>query len=179
MQKKFPAFVAFIILCLMAFGGGNVLRQKLNPDEFYAKNPIFEPVGRFIKGMVRGPGIITSADANDPGLVEYGSQVYTAQCAECHGTELQGQPNWRVRKADGLLPAPPHDATGHSWHHSDALLFAYTRDGGQPLMPDGMKSGMPAFGEILNRHDIWAVLAYIKSTWPQEIQDRQAKQNPP
>lgn len=161
----------------MAFGGGNVLRQKLNPGEIYEKNTFFVTIGLLIKGAVRGPGIVTSADFTDPNFVRYGSQVYNAQCSECHGANLEGQPNWKIRKTDGLLPAPPHDASGHTWHHSDQVLFDYTKHGGQPLMPDGMKSGMPAFGNILNDRDIWAVLAFIKSTWPKEIQERQAKHN--
>lgn len=177
MKKKIPAFIAFVVLCLMAFGGGNVLRQTLNPDETNEKNAFFEKVGLIIKGALRGPGVVTSADATDLKLVEYGSQVYNAQCADCHGDKLQGQPNWRTRKPDGVLPAPPHDASGHTWHHSDRLLFDYTKKGGQALMPEGVKSGMPGFGHILNDHDIWAVLAFIKSTWPEEIQERQSKQN--
>ena len=177
MKKKFPAFLAFVILCLMAFGGGNVLRQKLNPDESFERNPFFETLGRTLKGLVRGPGIVSSADAFDAGLVEYGSQVYNAQCAQCHGSDLKGQPSWKIRKADGVLPAPPMDASGHSWHHSDQELFNYVKFGGQKLMPDGVKSGMPAFGDLLNSRDIWAALAYIKSNWPAETRKQQAKRN--
>jgi mono/diheme cytochrome c family protein len=44
-------------------------------------------------------------------------------------------------------------------------------------MSDGNKSGMPAFGNVLNNNDIWAVLAYIKSQWSPKIQAWQAKQN--
>lgn len=177
MRKKIPALLAFIVLCLMAFGGGNVLRQYLNPDIQYPKNQFFDSIGRVIKGALRDPLEVTSADASDLALVEYGSQVYNAQCAECHGDKLQGQPNWKTRKADGTLPAPPHDVTGHSWHHSDQLLFDYTKQGGQALMPEGVKSGMPAFGGVLNDKDIWSVLAFIKSQWPNETQTRQAQQN--
>ena len=177
MQKKFPAFLAFVILCLMAIGGGNMLRQSLNPEENKPKNEFFEAIGLAIKGMLRDGETVTFADVKNLKLVEYGSQVYNAQCADCHGKKLQGQANWKIRNSDGILPAPPHDASGHSWHHSDQLLFDYTRNGGQVLMPEGVKSGMPAFGETLNDQDIWAVLAFIKSTWPEEIQTRQNSMN--
>ncbi len=177
MKKKVPAFLGFTALCLMAFGGGNVLRQSVDPDLPYAKSGIYETLGRFIKNTVRGP--TGTADATNRNQVVYGSQVYNAQCAECHGNNLQGQANWRTRKADGLLPAPPHAAAGHSWHHSDQELFDYTRGGGQALMPDGKKSGMPAFADRLNDQDIWAVLAFIKSTWPADIQKQQAEKNHP
>ena len=176
MKYVVPA-LGFIALCLMVFGGGNVLRQKMYPEEYLGKNEFLETVGRYIKGALRGYDY-SYADAKDRRLVNYGSRVYTAQCASCHGVKLQGQPDWKVRKSDGVLPAPPHDATGHTWHHSDDLLFGYTKLGGQALMLKGVKSGMPAFGAFLNDDDICAALAYIKSTWPPEIQAKQAHQNP-
>jgi hypothetical protein len=58
-------------------------------------------------------------DPNDSKLVERGKIVYEEQCANCHGEHLEGEPNWQRRKPNGELPAPPHDASGHTWHHSD------------------------------------------------------------
>lgn len=40
-----------------------------------------------------------------------------------------------------------------------------------------MTSGMPAFGEILTDGDIAAILAFIKSTWPDRIRAIQAERN--
>ncbi len=118
---------------------------------------------------------ITWADPGNKQLVERGRPIYGDNCAACHGDNLEGQPNWRVKNEDGTLPAPPHDATGHTWHHPDELLFAITRDGGQKNAPAGFKSGMPEFGEALSDEDILAVLAYIKSRWPDEIRKRHAQ----
>ena len=56
-------------------------------------------------------------------VVTHGAQIYAAACASCHGADLEGQPNWRFRNADGRLPAPPHDETGHTWHHDTIALF--------------------------------------------------------
>ena len=69
----------------------------------------------------------------------------------------------------GYLPAPPHDATGHTWHHPDTQLFAITRHGTAALVGNGYKSRMEGFGDTLSDDDILAVLAYIKSTWPPGI----------
>lgn len=113
------------------------------------------------------------ADAGDAGLVALGRTVYDANCAACHGANLEGQPNWRNRQADGTLPAPPHDDTGHTWHHPDGQLFDITKYGGQPGMPAGFKSGMPGFEETLTDRQIVATLAYIKSRWPVTIRRRQ------
>ena len=106
-----------------------------------------------------------------------GKALYAETCAACHGANLEGQENWRSPGEDGRLPAPPHDETGHTWHHSDQVLFDYTKLGGREVMAaQGMEfdSGMPGFGDQLTDQEIWNILGYIKSTWPEEIQDMQA-----
>ena len=106
------------------------------------------------------------ADPGDAARVAIGERVYAQHCASCHGARLEGQPNWRSRLPNGRLPAPPHDETGHTWHHADALLFAITKQGVvPPYAPAGYESDMPAFGRTLSDDEIWAVLAFIKSRW--------------
>ncbi len=114
-------------------------------------------------------------DAGDAGQVALGQAVYAAQCANCHGARLEGQPNWRQRLANGRLPAPPHDAEGHTWHHPDAMLFDITKQGLGPYAPAGYESDMPAFAGALADAEIAAVIAYIKSTWPPDIRARQKR----
>lgn len=112
-----------------------------------------------------------------PAVIDSGRAVYLAHCARCHGKDLEGEPNWRTRDAQGLLPAPPHDPSGHTWHHSDQVLFALTKYGpGYYAGPDYL-SRMPAFDGMLSDDAIWSVLAFIKSTWPDEIASRQAALN--
>jgi mono/diheme cytochrome c family protein len=94
-----------------------------------------------------------------------GKQIYLDSCASCHGTNLKGQPNWKQRLPNGRLPAPPHDATGHTWHHSDRQLFRIVKEGPGAIMP-GYETDMPGFGAVLTDGEITAVLEYIKSTWP-------------
>ncbi|SHI71844.1 Cytochrome C oxidase, cbb3-type, subunit III [Palleronia salina] len=107
---------------------------------------------------------------DDPDEIALGRRVYDAECASCHGADLQGQPDWQSPGADGLMPAPPHDETGHTWHHPDAMLFALTRDGlGAVLGDPDYESGMPAFAGRLSDDEIRAALSFIKSTWPDEI----------
>lgn len=118
-----------------------------------------------------------SADINDRSAVTLGEVVYREHCAACHGQRLEGQPNWRIRFPDGRLPAPPHDATGHTWHHPDQHLFDIVKYGTAALVGGDYNTDMAAFGDRLSDREIWAVLAYIKSQWPEEIQDRQARMN--
>ncbi len=115
------------------------------------------------------------ADATDPALVARGEPVYRQHCASCHGVNLEGEPNWMLRNEDGTLPAPPHDATGHTWHHPDAQLFETTKFGTAAVVGSDYKTNMPGFADSLGDEDIWAVLAYIKSQWPPEIQATHAR----
>lgn len=109
-------------------------------------------------------------DAANRGQVARGEGLYRQHCAACHGAQLEGQPEWRRRLTNGRLPAPPHDASGHTWHHPNELLINIVRDGMvPPWAPEGYASDMPAFAGKLTEEDIRAVLAYIQSSWPAEV----------
>jgi mono/diheme cytochrome c family protein len=119
-------------------------------------------------------GFVGHAATPDTGAraqIERGRVIYSQNCASCHGANLEGQADWQIRKTDGKLPAPPHDATGHTWHHSDRQLSDLTKHGLKDIVP-GYESDMPAFESVLNDAEIASVLAYIKSTWP-SIRDKQ------
>lgn len=116
-------------------------------------------------------------DPSDQALVARGKEVYANNCAACHGANLEGQPEWRKRQANGRLPAPPHDESGHTWHHPDAQLIDIVKNGLVPgrTAPAGYESDMPAYGQSLSDADIVAVLAFIKSAWPREALDAQKR----
>jgi mono/diheme cytochrome c family protein len=100
----------------------------------------------------------------DAGQVSAGQPLYEVHCAACHGLQGEGQPDWKVRNADGTFPAPPHDSSGHTWHHADALILEIIDQGSR--MPG---SPMLAFGDKLNEAEQEAILTYIKTWWgPQE-----------
>ena len=97
-----------------------------------------------------------------------GEEIFTTTCVSCHQAGGVGQPNWHIPNSQGVLPAPPLNGDGHTWHHSDGFLYRYVENGGKmletPSLPD-FKSGMPAFGEQLSHGEIVAVLTYVKSLW--------------
>ena len=105
-----------------------------------------------------------------------GRKIYDARCAACHGADLQGQPEWQTPLASGRMPAPPHDSSGHTWHHSDRELFTITKQGIQAVVP-GYSSDMPAFEGVLTDDEIRAVLAYIKSHWAKQERGYQAERS--
>jgi len=100
-----------------------------------------------------------------------GRTLYLDNCAVCHGDNLEGAPDWRQQNSDGTFPAPPHDSTGHTWHHADGMLFEYTKIGGaeklRQMGVNSVVSSMPAFAKLLTDAEIRSVLEYIKSTWPE------------
>jgi len=114
-------------------------------------------------------------DTADPVL---GQPLYQENCASCHGAKLEGEPNWRSSTDDGTLPAPPHDETGHTWHHGDDLIFNYTKLGGQAALAQSgitnFNSGMPGFEEQLSDDKIWHIIAFIKSNWGARAQEMQS-----
>ena len=150
-MKHFPLF-AFIGVGIIAFAGW----------------ALFSPT----------PETVVVNSRSDDAIA--GQALYQENCASCHGSNLEGEANWRSPKEDGRLPAPPHDETGHTWHHGEELLFNYTKLGGKAALAQqgiDINSGMPSFSDQLHDQQIWDILAYIKSTWPERQQNLQAKQS--
>lgn len=111
----------------------------------------------------------TGRAASSQALAE-GRTLYLDHCAVCHGKNLEGQVDWQTPGPDGAFPAPPHDETGHTWHHSDELLFKITKFGSKAALGlDDPQLSMPAFKDVLTDEEIASILSFIKSTWPEEI----------
>lgn len=118
--------------------------------------------------------LVASGDAS-AATVALGKTLYAKHCAACHGTNLEGQRDWKIPLPSGRMPAPPHDASGHTWHHADGVLFRITRDGPAAVVGGGYRSDMPGFGNVMSDNEIRAVLAFIKSTWPEQERQYQAE----
>ena len=101
--------------------------------------------------------------------VAQGQALYAQYCASCHGANLAGAPNWRMTLPDGSLPPPPHDGSGHTWHHADGLLLSIIADGGDPAF----NSKMPPFKDKLTEEQARLILDFLKSTWDQEKREFQ------
>jgi len=104
--------------------------------------------------------------------------IYAANCASCHGDKMQGQPDWRHVNAQGLLPAPPLDGTGHAWRHGNAELLHIMRFSVLDQAGDGYKTDMPAFDGKLSERDLGDLLALIRGSWPAGVQAAQSFLNP-
>lgn len=103
-----------------------------------------------------------------------GKKVYEQRCASCHGITGEGQyPSVQTQSTSAVLGAPPHNATGHSWLHSDAHLLLVIRKG---FSATGFPA-MPAFGNELSENEMQAVINYIKTWWQPEQLAAQATTN--
>jgi mono/diheme cytochrome c family protein len=123
---------------------------------------------RAVAGLIASLAFVQPAVAQGQG----GRNLYQTNCASCHGAQLEGQPNWMSRLPNGRLPAPPHDETGHTWHHSDDQLFRIVKEGLAVFAP-GYETDMPAFADRMTDDEIRAVIDFIKSTWPERERDYQ------
>lgn len=104
-----------------------------------------------------------------------GKALYAERCAACHGAKLEGQRDWKGPLPSRRMPAPPHDLSGHTWHHPDDVLFRITKEGPAAVVGRGYQSDMLGFGNVMSDEEIHAVLAFIKSTWPEEARRYQAE----
>jgi copper transport protein len=84
-----------------------------------------------------------------------GRQIYTPNCASCHGLTGRGDGPAGVR----LNPRPADFRVHMADGHTDAQLFDWVTHGVSG-------TGMPPFEEQLSREEIWHVINYIRSFAP-------------
>ncbi len=154
-------FIVFVSLLTITAAATEEPRKRIQMNtelmEFLAGEPVVN------KGS---DGELTQIPIQTESLIAQGLSVYKNHCAVCHGANLEGQKNWEQPDSTGLLPAPPHDDAGHTWHHADDQLFEIVKYGPAVAMGDATyTSGMPAFSARIPDDDILAVLVYIRSTW--------------
>ena len=149
--------------------GADMTRRQLQMAAAGAVALLALGLGWFLIPKTSGGADSALLRPDDADVVAMGRRIYTETCAECHGARLEGEPNWQTRDVEGFMPAPPHDETGHTWHHPDQVLFDITRHGVQKFAGADYQTKMPAYDKILSDHEIVAVLSYIKSRWPAKI----------
>jgi mono/diheme cytochrome c family protein len=68
-------------------------------------------------------------------------------------------------KPGGGYLAPALDVSGHMHHHAPDVLMSYLKNG-SPAEDSSMRS----FQDRMSDQDMRAVLAYLWSLWPEELQ---------
>jgi len=107
--------------------------------------------------IIGGPRAVLADEADD--APDRGVDIFTANCAACHGVAGYPDPDSPLVKSFGVLPANFSDPLFNSREPSSDWKIVITHGG--PAL--GFSEKMPAFGESLSVDDIDAVLAYIKT----------------
>jgi mono/diheme cytochrome c family protein len=115
--------------------------------------------------------------SSDTPRLEEGERIYRQYCAGCHGIEGEGMPNWERPNAQNELPAPPHGPEGHTWKHSDAMLYRIISEGWRDPWNKTERLTMPAFKDVLTPAEIRAVVDYIKTFWTLEQRRHQVEES--
>ena len=113
--------------------------------------------------------------------IELGRSVYEKHCASCHGARAEGAPNWQEPDAQGEMPAPPHNAEGHTWKHSDAMLYRIVMQGWRDPFNKTKRLTMPGFSGTLSPKEVRAVITYLKTLWTPEqrrFQQEESRKQP-
>ena len=105
-------------------------------------------------------------NSNIDSMASLGESVFNKNCVSCHGVKGQGlATDWKVKDSNGNYPPPPLNGTAHTWHHSpEQLLYTINKGGTE------MGGQMPAFEKRLTEEEKWALIDYMYSLWPKEIQ---------
>jgi mono/diheme cytochrome c family protein len=99
-----------------------------------------------------------------------GARLYQEHCAQCHGPEAQGHPDWENPK---VIAAPPLNGTGNEWKRRKADLVAIIRRGAKR----GQETTMPGWDGRLTDQEIEDVIAWFQALWPMDVYDRWQKAN--
>lgn len=125
-------------------------------------------------------GVGKSAESTQPSgfdaaALALGSRRYAELCAQCHGPEAQGHPDWQTPNDGTFTAAPPLDASGNAPKRSKTQLAATIRQG---VRRDGVDL-MPAWGGRLSDAEIDAIIAWFQSLWPPAVYGAWQQQNQP
>ncbi|MFT7471571.1 MAG: mono/diheme cytochrome c family protein [Kiritimatiellia bacterium] len=125
-------------------------------------------------GSVASPASASSEEISEQMEVErwnsaeqvvLGREVFTQNCAVCHGAQAQGTvEDWREKLDDGSFPPPPLNGSAHAWHHPQEILLRVIDYGGE-----AMGGKMPAFIDVLENDEKLAAVAYFQSFWSDDI----------
>jgi len=115
----------------------------------------------------------TAADHGNAAQVALGHSLYDQHCAFCHGQDLAGKPGWDGDYPTGGRPPLPLDGSAAIARLTDRDLFDVSKFSGQPFSPPSYKNDMPGFEGRLANADLWAIIAFMKSRWPEEAREQQ------
>lgn len=97
--------------------------------------------------------------------LERGARLFQEHCAQCHGPDAQGHPDWQTT---GVVAAPPLNGTGNAWRRSRAELVQVILQG---AARDGVPV-MPAWQGRVSAEEVDDLIAWFQALWPAEVYAR-------
>ncbi len=120
------------------------------------------------------PSVVpTPTRSFSPDSVARGGALFQQDCAQCHGPQAQGHPDWRTPSHGLFTAAPPLNGTGNDWKRSRQQLIDTIKNGAR--LSDGTPV-MPAWKDRLNDGQIADIMAWFQSLWPPEVYDKWSRQ---
>ena len=75
--------------------------------------------------LLLGDGSGNAADLPDDEVIAQGLQIYTINCAACHGVNLEGQADWQQKNPDGSLSNYYEGNWRDIFQNWEALAYSY------------------------------------------------------
>jgi len=104
----------------------------------------------------------------DINRIARGARLYQENCAQCHGPEAQGHPDWQHAKQQGYAAAPPLDGVGPAIKLRKSEMIAIIRNG---VKQDGVPV-MPAWKGRVSDEEIEDVITWYQALWPGPVYAR-------
>ena len=99
-----------------------------------------------------------------------GAALYQEHCAQCHGPEGQGHPDWQN---PAVVAAPPLNGTGNDWKRSRKDLTEIVKNG----VKRKDEAVMPGWKERLSDQEIGDIITWFQALWPADVYERWRKAN--
>jgi mono/diheme cytochrome c family protein len=104
----------------------------------------------------------------DVNRIARGARLYQEHCAQCHGPEAQGHPDWQHAKQQGYAAAPPLDGAGPVANRRKAEMIDIIRNG---VKQDGVPV-MPSWKGRVSDEEIEDVITWYQALWPSQVYAR-------
>jgi len=101
----------------------------------------------------------------DPGRIARGAKIFEENCAQCHGPQAQGHPDWQTPSDGTFAAAPPLDGSGNEHKRTRSELLNVIRNGARK---NGLEV-MPAWQRRLSNQEMEDVVTWFQSLWPPEV----------
>ena len=122
-----------------------------------------------------GSGQLESQQLFDLNSVARGARLFQENCAQCHGPQAQGHPDWQRAREEGYAAAPPLNGTGTDVKLTRERMVEVIRKGAKRM--DVMV--MPAWKGRVDDDQIMDIISWYQALWPADAYQQWRRANAP